>query len=166
MEYARRHRWVINILEPLGSVRDGILIYAHKCGRPVPEVDQIKIHHGQDEIYRPGKNRWSPIDISFYEKAPGQDKLINETAQRLYRWFAQTTIITAQSIQGDLSTYLKSTTVKMVDGAGNGIWNYFLYNSWPMKITPTELDYADTSLGEITMTLSFDKAVESENDQP
>ncbi len=159
MEYARRNRWLIEIFEPFGTVQKGILVYARKCARPSPEIDVITVHHGQDEIYRPGKNRWGPIDFTFYEKADG-NSLVNESAERIYKWWAETMIILQQSRHGELANYLKSGSIKMLDGVGRGIWEYRLYECWPIKVTPSELDYGDSQIAEISVTLRFNKAKE------
>ena len=67
IETARNHRFKLEVLEPFGSTSTGILLYLEKCTRPTPEFDQIVIHNGQDEIYRPGKSRWLPVEFTFYE---------------------------------------------------------------------------------------------------
>jgi hypothetical protein len=36
-----------------------------------------------------------------------------------------------------------------------------MYGCWPEKITPEDLDYADTGFAEISFTLSMDKAEET-----
>lgn len=160
MEYARRNRWMLEFLEPFGNVYDGILIYAHKCMRPTPEIDEIKIHHGQDEIYRPGKNRWNPVDFTFYEKSPG-NPTFDEAAERIYKWWAETTIVLTESKHGELNDYLKNCNLRMLDGVGNKIWEYNLYECWPMKVSPCDLDYSDSNIAEITVTLRFNKAKET-----
>lgn len=156
VEIARNYRWLLEILSPFGSIRDGILLYAHKCQRPTIEVDEVVIHNSQTEIYRPGKNRWMPIELTFYEKCRGQ---VDEAAQRIYSWWAETMILIEQVKQNNLS-YRKNASLAMLDGAGDTIWQYDLYNCWPIKISPSELDYSDTGLAEITMTLRYDKARE------
>lgn len=161
MEYARRNRWLLEFMEPFGMVYDGILVYAHKCTRPTPEIDEVVIHHGQDEIYRPGKNRWNPIDFTFYEKAPGNPPTIDETASLIYKWWAKTTLVLTESRHGELRDYLKNGNLQMLDGSGKMIWEYRLYECWPMKVSPSDLDYADSNIAEITVTLRFNKAKET-----
>ena len=161
MEYARKHRWLLEFLEPFGSIKDGILLYAYKCNRPTPNIDEIVIHHGQDEIYRPGKNRWNPIEFSFYEKSPGDKSIVDETAERMYKWWGESVIILTQSIHGNINNYLKNGIVQMLDGVGKSIWEYHLYECWPTKITPSDLDYSDSNIADITITLRFNKAKET-----
>lgn len=160
MEYARNNRWLIEFLEPFGSKNNGILLYAHKCSRPSPEIDEIKIHQGQDEIFRPGKNRWSPVEFTFYEKAPGDPVTVDEAAERIYNWWGKIMINLERSIHNDPSDYLKNCTLQMLDGSGNPIWNYYIYECWPMTIKANDLDYSDSNIAEITVTLRYNKAKE------
>jgi len=163
MEYARRNRWILEFLEPFGDIKNGILLYAHKCTRPTPEIEEIEIHHGQDVIYRPGKNRWYPIDFTFYEKAHGTGDgppTEDETARRIYDWWARSMINLTESRHGELDDYLKYGNLQMLDGSGIGIWEYQLYECWPLKVSPSDLDYADSNIAEITVTLRYNKAKE------
>lgn len=162
MEYARNNRWLIEFLEPFGNIKDGILVYAHKCARPTPELDEIRIHSGQDEIYRPGKNRWNPIDFTFYEKSPtsAEGTTADEAAKRIYEWWSNSTLILRQSKHGSIANYLKTAHLQMLDGIGKSIWQYSLYQCWPVKVSPSDLDYADGNIAEITVTLRFSKAKE------
>lgn len=166
VEFARTNRWLFEVLPPFGTIKDGILLYAHKCTRPTPEIDQIVIHHGQDEIYRPGKNRWSPIDITFYEKTKSLSdipKLVDEAAERVYKWWSESVLVLRESRHGKQEGF-PNGILKMLDGYGNTIWEYNLYQCWPTKVTPSDLDYADGNIAEITVTIRFNKAKECRED--
>lgn len=159
IEIARNHRWIFEVLEPFGSLSDGILLYARKCTRPSPEIEEITIHHSQEQITRPGKHKWNPIEFSFYEKVTGTGSPYDEVALKIYEWWATSMLVLEQSRYNDLS-YLKTGALQMVDGSGFAIWQYRLFNCWPSKVTPSELDYSNTDLAEITVTLRYDKAIE------
>lgn len=88
VETARRHRYLLEVLEPFGTQDSGLLLFLSTCGRPTPEIDQIVIHNGQDEIYRPGKQRWGPVEFTFYEKLTPQDPpFTDQAAQFIYDWW-------------------------------------------------------------------------------
>jgi len=164
-ETARRYRYSFELLEPLDQ--ESLLLFAYKITRPSAEIDQITIHNGQSEIYRPGKNRWLPIDITFYERIFGETDAGPDTgngydqpAELIYNWWAKTMIDITTSLHGPPSAYRKPGQVAMLDGLGNSIWVYYLSNCWPMKVSPSDLGYADTEIAEITITLSYDKATE------
>jgi hypothetical protein len=146
------------LLEPFGySDSYGILLFLEKCTRPTLEVDEITIHNAQDEIYRPGKQRWSPIEFTFYEKA---DDRVDEVAERIYSWWGQTMIALTRSTHNRVTNYYKSAVLQMLDGVGHPIWSYYLYDCWPQKVSPIELSYSDSDIATITVTLRFNKAEE------
>lgn len=167
-ETARRYRYEFQVLEPLDNA--SLLLFAYKAARPSPEIDIITIHSGQDEIYRPGKNRWKPIDITFYERVQpkSENEYYSQAAELLYKWWGGTPYNTDarsygmihldRSLQGQ--KYRKPCQLAMLDGYGEPVWSYYLVNSWPSKITPCDLSYADTEISDITVTLVFDKAIE------
>jgi len=157
------------LLKPVfGMGTNDIMLFAHKCARPSPEVDEITIHHGQNEIYRPGKHRWKPLDITFYEvldTVTDDDGAIilqsNRTAKLIYKWWAQTMILSGLR-HNKPSKYLAHGLLRMLDGFGNTVWEYRLYDCWPMKVTPTDADFSDSNIADITLTLRFQKAVETQ----
>jgi hypothetical protein len=168
IETARKHRYRLEVLEPFGSYAgsgNGILLFLEKCTRPTPEIDEITIHNGQDEIYRPGKQRWGPVEFTFYETLRGGDahgigEQVDEVAERMYAWWGQSTIALTESRQGSPTDYYKRAQLQMLDGIGSPVWTYYLHDCWPQKITPIELAYSDTEIATITVTLRFNKAEE------
>lgn len=161
VETARKHRYKLEILEPFGTEADGILLFCEKCTRPTPEMDEITIHNGQDEIYRPGKQRWNPIEFTFYEKLRGNEGVyVDEAAERIYRWWGETMIDLQRSVHNPIANYYKRAQLQMLDGVGYPVWTYFLYDCWPQKVSPIELAYSDSDIATITVTLRYNKAQE------
>jgi hypothetical protein len=166
-ETARRHRYMLEILEPLGDRNNGLLMFLKKCTRPAVEIDQMVIHSGQDEIHRPGKHHWKTVEFTFYEKLSGgsgdnksSGLVTDDCAQRIYRWWAETTLVIRESRHNSPDQYMKTAQLQMLDGNGGSIWNYFLYDSWPCNVNPSDLSYLDTDLAEISVTLRYSKARE------
>lgn len=158
-EYARRYRWLFETLEPFGSSEDrGILLNLKKCSRPTIEYETIKIHHGQDVIYRPGKSAWSTLTMSFYEVITDEQSSI--VAEKIYKWHASGMVDHRTSLHGNVRDYLKDAVLYMLDGVGKPVYVYNLYNCWIQKINPSELDYSDNNISEIELTVCFDKAIE------
>lgn len=155
VETARKHRYQLKVLNPVRDIR----LYAYKCQRPVSEADIITMHHGQEEIKKPGKTRWLPIEVTFYEII----KDVDITAQMLNQWWGKTMYDPKSStIAGDKS-YKERCELDMVDGCGQTVWAYRLYGVWPSKVSPSELSYTDTDLAEISCTLEIGKAEERAN---
>lgn len=152
IEVARNHRYLFETLGPLTS----FACYAKKCTRPVMEVDKIVMHRGQDEISMAGKQRWSPIEITFYEIVDG----IDVVAQALHEWHGRATVDVRNSRVGQQSVYKQNCSLAMLDGYGLPVWMYQMFDCWPSKVTPCQLSYTDTELAEITVTLEVNKAIE------
>ncbi len=134
-------------------------LYAYKCGRPTPEVDKITIHHGQEEIGVPGKVRWKPIEITFYEIIEDMDTVANY----LNFWHQKSMIDVENSAQRPPAEYRLTCQLAMLDGAGKPVWNYNMYECWPSTVGPCELSYTDSDLAEITVTLELSKVIESKD---
>jgi len=170
-ESARKHRyiWEIFAAQSLGGSSldwQSLLVYAYKCSRPTPEFDEITIHSAQDEIYRPGKNRWKPVEVSFYEvvNSAGEDS----PAMLIYDWWAgdprnsKSILDLRTSTHNVPKDYYRLCKLAMLDGEAKYIWQYELMDCWPSKVTPSDLSYADTDIADITVTLRFNKARERE----
>lgn len=174
-DFARKHRYIFETLDPLGAGSDGIMLNIHTCSRPSVEFDVIKIHHGQDVIYRPGKQTWSPIVMKFYERQDivvaenryeGRRQIIRYSGQdavasKIYDWWAKSMIDITTSLHGELADYRSDAVLMMLDGVGDPIWEYTLYNCWISKVEPGELDHSANDLAEISVTMHYDKAVEN-----
>jgi hypothetical protein len=147
VETRRRHRWRFTTLDP---ILNEILIYAVRADRPRPVTEKITIHHGQDQIYIPGKNRWEPIDVAFYEiENP-------DAADKLLSWYKKVINLPTAEINNSFKSQGK---LEMLNGQGQATWEATLYNCWPVQITWDPLDYQQSDICVITATVSYDKAL-------
>lgn len=161
LETARQHRYLLDILEPFGTQDNGLLLLLAKCTRPTIEFDKIMIHSSQDEIPRPGKQHWQPVEFTFYEKLDGGDgQQVDQCAKLIYGWWAQTMLNIQASLFNPVGEYLKDAQLSMLDGDGISVWTYFIYDSWPSKVTPSDLDYSASAIAMIGVTLQYSKAEE------
>lgn len=161
IETSRSHRYLLEIFEPMEG-KGNTLLYLEKCTRPSPEFDEIVIHNGQDEIYRPGKNKWGPLEFIFYEVLRGNEpgSFKNSVAENLYEWWAKTMIILSDSKQGKPQDFYKNAYLQLLDGVGNPVWSYKIYDCWPQKISPSQLSYSESEIATISISLRFNKAEE------
>lgn len=164
-ETARRHRYLFETLAPLD--KESLLLFAYKITRPSIELDRMTVHNGPDEIYMPGKNRWLPIEVSFYERIYGNEGtgasihgIYDQPAELIYKWWSNSVIKLRTSLRGTAREYKKPAEISMLDGLGNRVWVYYLANCWPTKVSPSNLSYVENEIADITATLTYDKAVE------
>jgi len=155
VETGRRHRYLLTLLDPLKNV----LIYAHKVTRPTFETELITVHSGQDLIYRPGKHKWNPIEMTIYDVVLEQQ---DDTASAIYDWWRNSMIDVSNSKQFKPAEYRKSCSLEMLGGDGGSLWLYQLHGCWPSKVTPSDLQFAETAIADITITLQVDRVVESQ----
>lgn len=172
VETARQHRYILELLEPLGQPAtnqadptptdaDSTLVFAYSATRPKVTFDKITIHNAQDEIFRPGKHHWSDVDLTFYEVlSKNGEKPYGKITDLIYRWWAETMLNINTSYFAPPEQYLKNCKLSMVDGIGNAVWSYNLYDCWPCEVSPSDVSYVNSDIANITMKLRYDKAVE------
>jgi len=154
VEAGRLHRWRVDFK---GGER--FALYAHSCQRPSPEFSIIIIHHGINEIKMPGKYKWSPVTIKFYEI--GDE--VNMTARAIFKLWSGGLSGNVLDIrkQHIVKQFYNELKVTMEDGAGGNYWEYTLYRAWPSKVDPTELTYTSSDIATVSVTFNYDAADEA-----
>jgi len=162
IETGRSHRYKFEVFEPFTDLAGpGILLYLARCSRPSVEIEEIVIHNGQDEIYRPGKNKWKPVEFVFYEVHSNPDGVIkNLTAELMYKYWAEKTVNIRNSTVGSPTEYAADAQLDLLNGEGKRTWTYKLYTCWPTSISASDLDYSNSEISKITSTLRYNKAEE------
>ncbi|MEE8578020.1 MAG: hypothetical protein V3T31_12255 [candidate division Zixibacteria bacterium] len=157
VEAARLHRWQVSFTG--ASISEDTMLYAKTIGRPVIEIDQIKMHYQQTEIYLPGKHRWSTITVDFYEIL--DEGGINKTTSEIFNYWADSVLDLAANTIANLDT-IKQTrmTITPLDGQGGGATRIIMDGVWPIKVEPAELNYTTTDLSTTKVTFRFDAAEE------
>jgi hypothetical protein len=155
-EVARSNRWYVTIHQ-LEDARD-MAFYAHTCDRPIVEFDRVVMHHGMNEIYMPGKIKWQPIEIKFYDRINDTDY---HTSRVLFAWLNDIYNTQIHSLHSsNIKDLKREIDVRLMTGKGDvdTMWQYKLRGAWPIKITPTSLDYSLSDLAEVGVTISYDSA--------
>lgn len=140
--------------------------YIESCTRPKLEFDKITIHNGQDEIYRPGKSRWSPVTMSFYEAVfyqPSNGRYIftNQVAQYIYDWaLSGTKFVNGQSSIAKVDSLYKNVEIDMENGGGFVVRKYKLFGCWPISVSPGDLSYSSNEIAKIDIEMSYNRAME------
>lgn len=166
LETARQYRFLLSGFKPNEYVSSYINFNVKTIQRPQVQFDEIVIHSGQDEIYRPGKTKWQPIDIVFYETLSSQSKSI--VSYSIYDWWSRRMINIVDSTQRVAGVMTPDPTtgfyfnaqIDMLDGLGDVIWSYILYECWPVQVKPGDLDYSATAIADTTVTLRYNRASE------
>lgn len=150
-DVARTHRWYVAI-DDIGDSAKHLTVYAHTCSRPVMEQDQIVAHSGKTQINLPGKYRWLPITIRFYE---GVENTV-VTSNRLFEWRKKINDYSTHVFKDVASARSATGLVSLTDAEGQAMVDYQLLNLWPTKVEYTDLDYATSNLTDVTASLVYD----------
>lgn len=162
-EAARAHRWRVEFkISDSGfeaRASSSFSTYAKTCQRPSFEVDVITIHHQAEEIYRPGKYRWNPVDITLYELMLGERSYKNKTADEVYTWWTRTIANNHRQLSVEK---VNAATIKIIelDGSGEPSRTYKLYNCKLIKNSPSDLDHTSSDINTNTLTVKYDYAEE------
>lgn len=165
IEVNRKYRYKVVIYgQPDG--RTDWNTYIESCTRPKLEFDKITIHNGQDEIYRPGKSRWSPVTMSFYEAvnykpSDGVYIFTNQVAQYIYDWaLSGTQFANKQSSIATAKSLYKNVDIDMENGGGFIVRKYKLFGCWPISVSPGDLSYSSNEIAKIDIEMSYNRAIE------
>ena len=153
------HRWLFEF-DQIGTMK-GVALYAMSTQRPSVEIDTVKLHLGQTEIYMPGKHRWSPINVKFYELIDGLPDGDTTAREIFVYWAKNVNSAVILLAQGRINPNFRATcSISLQDGLGESKHTYSLSNVWPIKIEPSELTYATGEISTVQVTLRYDAAFE------
>ncbi len=152
-EVGRAHRWRVSIIGGAPTIDRDVTLAALSVTRPSPEFEKITIHHKQNEVHLPGKSKWGPMDIVFYELITEQLSAL--TAQEIFSYWARQ-VIDLDNNQLVLGQFKRIINIDQIQGEGAGVTSWQCYGAWPMKVEPSELNYSSSELSTIKVTFSID----------
>ena len=161
IETARKHRWKVSITIPdEPAVADFLQLsiisfFAKSCNVPSVSYDELVVHNGQDKIVLPGKWNYKPVDIVFYEIL----KSSKEFPSGEYSLSHQLMLLTPNSARfSKINNYYRfNTKIEMLNGRGATTTTYELHECYIEKFEPSDLDYSDTNISELTLTLKYNR---------
>lgn len=152
-ETKRKHRWIFTVfwdgaVAGLGQSST----YLQSAQRPHPVTEEVVMHHDEEQAYFAGKYHWEPISLVFYDvQTP-----VNASAS-IYAWFNQVINI-PQATVATPASYKKRCVLDMTDGTGSSIEKWILYHCWPIDVNWNDLDYTNTEIQTIDVSMKFDRA--------
>lgn len=151
-EVRRRHRWIFKSFGD-GVPNDQVLLLLHSANRPEFTLEQPELHHDQEVIYFAGKQTWNEIEMSFYDSEQDPD-----SSAEIWRWVKIVSDINGGVRVAAPDNYKKQGQLEMIDGQGTTTETWKLYNCWPRVTNWGELNYDNTELAEISVTMRYDRA--------
>ena len=164
IETARKHRWKVSIAVPdvqdeafkfLREKEPIISFYAKSCNIPNVTFDELVVHNGQDKIVLPGKWNYKPIDIVFYDILLDTDKLPGGFKSLTH--FLLKLTPNSQRFNKINTTFRFNAKLETLNGKGDVTNTYDLHECYVEKFEPSDLDYSDTNISELTLTLKYNR---------
>jgi phage tail-like protein len=168
-EFRRKHRWRVSTGPGLDA---GDWTYLQKAQRPHYKLEEPVVHHNEEQAYFAGKRSWEPIALVFYDKVGANGGSASGAAgggssdlsTKLWQWIAETggndNVTDVKTATTSLpSDYKKQLILQMLDGQGEPDETWQIFNAWPKEVNWNDLDYTNTEIQLINVTLRYDRAV-------
>jgi hypothetical protein len=166
-EAGRMHRFAVSITADGAGISAGptlgsdITFNVKTVTRPGVEYDEIIVHSGQNQIPLPGKDKFKPIEISFYEALSNDGSGFKDMlTDGLHRSLPSLNYAASYYWTGFLrANYKFNMKIFMLDGKGNKYLTYSLFGCHVSSLDPGDLSYADNEISTTTVTIKYDKYV-------
>lgn len=154
IETRRKHRWKFATLgKGTGSFASEVLLILKEASRPQFNFEEPVMHHNQEQAYFAGKQTWEAVKLVWYDGE--QDPNIS---QEMWEWVNAVCNIPEVSVAIP-SNYKKPGVLQTLNGAGGDTESWSMYGCWPQSTNWNNLDYSDTEIQTIEVTMRYDRAV-------
>jgi hypothetical protein len=143
----RKFRWTMAISTPCGFLPAYICKTAE---RPKLEVEETELNFLNAVTWLPGKGKWQPISVTYYDIA-------NASMQGLFNWIATIYNFTdpVNLTQSEKSGWAGTALLTMYDGCGKPLEAWLLGSVWPQSISFGDLDYSSSDFCTVDLTLKY-----------
>lgn len=156
VETRRKHRW---LFQTMGKASKGefdreVLLILREATRPHQTTEEPEMHHNQEKAYFAGKHSWEPINLVWYdgEQAP-------DISKEVWEWLNGVIGIHTGNIPVfKPNQYKKNASLQMLQGDGTASETWQLFGCWPQDINWNGLDYTDTEIMTVDVTMRYDRA--------
>jgi hypothetical protein len=158
-ETKRKHRWYFETLGRNGpNMPANVLLVLKTATRPNFVAEEPEMHHNQEVVYFAGKHKWDPCKLSWYDVEQNPD-----VTMEMWTWL-NGVVGLDQALRGSNlpvalpMDYKKNATLTMIDGIGERTETWQMCGCWPKEVNYQELDYSNTEIMLIDVTMRFDRA--------
>lgn len=155
VETRRKHRWSWATLgkAAAGEFQSPVLLLLKEATRPNFSFEEPELHHNQEQAYFAGKQTWEPIEFVWYDGEQSPD-----VSAEIWDWLNGVADITSANVEPP-NAYKKEGTLEMLDGQGSPTESWQMFGCWPQNPNWGSLDYADTEIQQIEVTMRYDRAL-------
>lgn len=166
LTFKRKFRWlfsVSNICTSTGAKLTVEPFYVKTASRPNITFDEQEIHYLHGRMYLPGKPTFETITVTYYDVV---SQAGNQPLGALYTWISNVydfmsnpnawkSAKMAANALGGTSSYGGEANLIMLDGCGNAIEKWTLYQCWPQAVNFGDLDYSSAEEATVELTLRY-----------
>jgi hypothetical protein len=155
-EFRRKHRWRVTAHSGFTNQQVDWL-YLQKAARPTFKFEEAVVHHDQEQAYFAGKQSWEPLTLTFYDVEGGGQ--VSDISELIFNWlgvngvgnFADATMNLPEQYKLDLE-------LEMTTANGGVSESWIMFGCWPTTANWQDLNYEDTSIQLIEVTVRYDRA--------
>jgi len=173
VETARNNRFRIS-LEAVGiglHISDTTEFFCESIDRPTRKIVKETIWNGADFMHVPLRQApYDPINIVFYETLQDNDDegafgygsaATNLTVADLLDWWTRG-VFSAENSRVHFPNSRRTTIrIEHLTGTDQVLWQYDLFRAWPEVIQSSQLNHSVSDISKTTVSLSFDRVIES-----
>ena len=152
-EFRRKHRWRLSATD--GPITNQEFLYLKTAQRPSFEFTEAIVHHDQEEAYFAGKQKWTPIEVTFYDAVQGEG--VSDISEKMYDWVKSVCDIPKASVHTP-KEYKKTLQIQSTDASGKPDETWTLFGAWPIKSNWQDLQYESSEIQTVAITIKYDRA--------
>lgn len=128
--------------------------YIKSAARPQLEIDETEINFLNGWMPIPGRGKWQPMNIVYYDVATLDQQPLYDWIAQVYDYSSQDGGITTLN-QSEKSGWAAKGIINMYDGCGNTLETWTLWDCWPQSINFGPLDFESSELSTIDLTIKY-----------
>jgi len=156
----RKFRYLMEWITPNGQSVEKQFVKV--ASRPQLDIDETELHFLNAITWIPGKGRWQPLTVTYYDVADSKLGPLYDWILSVYD-FNKAVGEAGSSGSGDLPQSEKrgwagTGTLEMLDGCGTVMERWTFQDAWPQSVNFGDLDYSSSDECTIDVTFRFSKA--------
>lgn len=147
--FKRKFRWTFEVKNVCGG--NVPPHFVKTTARPSLSIEETEINYLNAKSWIPGKASWETIEVTYLDVATNAN-------QNLWNWIAALYDFTDPVNLKQASQrrdYGGTGILVLWDGCGGELERWTLNDIWPTSVNFNDLDYSNTEICEITLTLRY-----------
>jgi len=159
--FKRKFRWTFAVTGINGGAKAVPPDYVKVASRPNISFEETEINYLHGKMYIPGKATFETVSVTYYDVAPVRA----DTILYLYDWIGSVYDFLSNSdtrANPRMSTnasgpggYGALGTLTMLDGGGQNIEMWQMFDCWPQSVNFGDLDYSSNEEATLELTLRY-----------